>query len=557
MKAIVHIGTEKTGTTSIQSFLYQNRRKLRKAGFHFLQCAGKTNNRALPAYCLHNDRTDDFYRNLGISTLEARIEHKRKFIIELEKELGGLPSHIKAVVISSEHFHSRIRTEEEMDNVHELLSTYFSEIEIVCYLRDQITTCTSYYSTALKSGNPSSFAAFIERCKPKNYYFNYEEMLQNWERCFGLKALNVSLFSRAHFVNGDLLDDFTSKIDPDLVGKLNTNVQIENESLNPTGQALARAVNIAFPIRTLRPELAPLREQCRQLVNKRYKGKGRQLTPESQRQVFAAFADMNESLRLKFFPHEELILQPPAAPDNPDSEVEEEYVNGFQELLQIIRTDGRSVLEDGEYAEIYNALFSSINELLYKQEDKAKVKRLDRDELRFLRNVALQLEKRDVPAAIKLFRLVGSLDLEVPGVAQRLEYYSEVEKKQMANKSDEIPAMNKYMIRYHIHGEQVRKAEASEHYAEYQQKYAQWSKSVDEMAVGSTLNSLYETRIVKANGNVTQDSSGSRLGYTIINAASIEEAQAIALQCPLLEMGGTLEVSLLIQLESSELILTA
>ena len=72
MKAIVHIGTEKTGTTSIQKFLFQNRKKLRNGGFHFLQSAGSTNNRALPAYFIAEHLYDDFYRDEGILTLEAK-----------------------------------------------------------------------------------------------------------------------------------------------------------------------------------------------------------------------------------------------------------------------------------------------------------------------------------------------------------------------------------------------------------------------------------------------------------------------------------------------------
>ena len=208
MKAIVHIGTEKTGTTSIQSFLYQNRSALRKSGYHFLQCAGKTNNRDVPTYCMSKDRDDDFYRNLGITTVDGRRAYKRTFIQKLEKELSGLPANTRAVIISSEHFHSRLQTREEVQNVHRLLSRYFSEIDIVCYLRDQITTCTSCYSTALKSGNSSSFIEFVERCTPDSHYYNYWEMLQHWESCFGPDALHVSLFSFEHFLNGNLLDDF-------------------------------------------------------------------------------------------------------------------------------------------------------------------------------------------------------------------------------------------------------------------------------------------------------------------------------------------------------------
>ena len=242
MKAIVHIGTEKTGTTTIQNFLYQNRRKFRAAGYHFLQSAGAQNNRALPAYCIGDDTFDDFYRNQGILTLEDRARYKARFLREFEQELASLPKTVHTVLISSEHFHSRIRTEAEMDNVHALLSPYFDDIRILCYLREQVTTCTSYYSTHLKSGGTDSFSVFMQRCAPRNYYFNYDTMLGNWARAFGRDALDVALFDRKRFLNGDLLDDFTARIDAGLVGNLNKNFDTENESLTPAGQALALAL---------------------------------------------------------------------------------------------------------------------------------------------------------------------------------------------------------------------------------------------------------------------------------------------------------------------------
>ncbi len=41
MNLIVHIGTPKTGTTTIQEMLFESREILKSKGFHFLQCAGK------------------------------------------------------------------------------------------------------------------------------------------------------------------------------------------------------------------------------------------------------------------------------------------------------------------------------------------------------------------------------------------------------------------------------------------------------------------------------------------------------------------------------------
>ena len=49
-RAILHIGTEKTGTTSIQNFLYSNRIKLGAQGILFSETAGYLSNQNLVVY---------------------------------------------------------------------------------------------------------------------------------------------------------------------------------------------------------------------------------------------------------------------------------------------------------------------------------------------------------------------------------------------------------------------------------------------------------------------------------------------------------------------------
>ncbi len=221
-----------------------------------------------------------------------------------------------------------------MENVYNLLSSCFDEIKIVCYLREQVDTCTSHYSTHLKSGGTDSFSAFLERCKPSNYYFNYYEMLTNWERCFGLEALDISLFWQDRFLNGDLLDDFTAKIDASLVGALNKSVVLENESLRPSGQALARAINIAFPLSSERLEVIDMRVRCRKPVIQRLSGKGQQPGPESRKLIYKSFTESNERLRQKFFPKIETVFPPSAEVAQSDYVIDEDDFGTIAEVLR-------------------------------------------------------------------------------------------------------------------------------------------------------------------------------------------------------------------------------
>jgi hypothetical protein len=77
-------------------------------------------------------------------------------------------------------------------------------------------------------------------------------------------------------------------------------------------------------------------------------------------------------------------------------------------------------------------------------------------------------------------------------------------------------------------------------------KYREWLAALGDAAV-SPANPLGNTHTVKADGTVAAGSQSSMSGYTIVEAESIDAAIAIAKACPFLEMGGSLEVSELMQ----------
>ena len=79
MKVVLHIGTEKTGTSTLQETLYLNRELLHQHGCHLLQSANKKNARLVPAYCLSDDHYDDFYENHHWLTIEEKNHFKESF----------------------------------------------------------------------------------------------------------------------------------------------------------------------------------------------------------------------------------------------------------------------------------------------------------------------------------------------------------------------------------------------------------------------------------------------------------------------------------------------
>ena len=103
--------------------------------------------------------------------------------------------------------------------------------------------------------------------------------------------------------------------------------------------------------------------------------------------------------------------------------------------------------------------------------------------------------------------------------------------------------MSKYVIVYLGGDQPSNPEEGQKHFA----KYKEWLASLGESAI-SPMNPVKNTSTVNPDGTITTGSTTSMSGYTIIEAESIEAALLIAKACPFLDIGGSLEVSELIQM---------
>ena len=138
MRCILHIGTEKTGTSSIQSFLRQNRDVLRSHGILCAKSVGAPNNRALPVAAYSPTRRDEYTQNLGIQTDLQLTAHQEEIIAALRDEVAGAGD-VDTVIFSSEHIHSRLTTEGAVERLHRLVENLqLEEIDIIVYLRNQV-----------------------------------------------------------------------------------------------------------------------------------------------------------------------------------------------------------------------------------------------------------------------------------------------------------------------------------------------------------------------------------------------------------------------------------
>ena len=85
--------------------------------------------------------------------------------------------------------------------------------------------------------------------------------------------------------------------------------------------------------------------------------------------------------------------------------------------------------------------------------------------------------------------------------------------------------------------------EAKKHF----EKYMGWLTSLGDAVVIPTIP-LKDTSTVSPDGTIGEGGSSAMSGFSIIKADSIQDALSIAQGCPFLEIGGSLEVSEMMQM---------
>lgn len=99
--------------------------------------------------------------------------------------------------------------------------------------------------------------------------------------------------------------------------------------------------------------------------------------------------------------------------------------------------------------------------------------------------------------------------------------------------------MPKYVFAYH--GGSIPESEAAQ--ADAMAAWGAWFGSLGDVVIDGG-NPTGQSKTVGANGSVSNGGGANPLsGYSLINAATIDEAVAHAKGCPILKVGGSVEVA--------------
>ena len=339
----MHIGTEKTGTTSIQYFLAKNDENWLKKGFVYVESIRKNGQHwvltdLLNIHCLKvkNEQQKLFYQDRMEKLKQEVRENKNKiFIFSSEGLTWALDL-------------TQIKPVKALNDL--LYSLGFSDIKIILYLRNQADLMVSASSENIKSHQPF-YAANTSPSKftKTPHTYDFKNIIQKYGEVFGKENLIVRLFDKNEFKDGDLLKDFVDAIglkwDDSFIIPEN-----QNETLDLIGFELGKRINSHFKNVGER-NLCGVQLFASPLY---FSSKDKELKFMPKKEHYQIwndyFEETNEWVRKEFFPYKERLFPKKDLSNYKENyelkEMKPEYWDRIAKFIVDLAKDRKKIIDD-------------------------------------------------------------------------------------------------------------------------------------------------------------------------------------------------------------------
>ncbi|MBL4670911.1 MAG: hypothetical protein JKX81_01525 [Arenicella sp.] len=229
LKLIVHAGTPKTGTTSLQTYLDKKQRKLRGRGVLYPHNLEKLKNPSAPKH-------QWFEKNLVTTHRQYLLENFKNIISQVNKDTH-------TIILSSEGIYNYWWEFPEQSKVILSQLSELFDIEVWVWFRDSLGFIESYYKQCIRNpkidGNPCygkdlSFAEMLD-IEWFSQHLNYQGFVTECQTVFGQN--NVSVFT----YEGDVVQEVSRKLG--LATPHDNPTPRQNKSLNAASIAVLRTIN--------------------------------------------------------------------------------------------------------------------------------------------------------------------------------------------------------------------------------------------------------------------------------------------------------------------------
>lgn len=203
----LHIGSPKTGTTSLQGFLNDNQKQLLdETQVNFMK-TGR-------AHIAHNE--------LAAATRSGEVA---RFFDQAAKEADALPD-AQHIITSEQLFHpftSRKLVNDVPDHIK-------SRVKVICYIRRQDNYLEALYKQFLKNNriqpNRQSFLAKSQK------HARYLDILNAYGRTFGAENVVLRPFARDRLIGGDVVLDFAEQLGIEILPSMSLNKTMANKTFS-------------------------------------------------------------------------------------------------------------------------------------------------------------------------------------------------------------------------------------------------------------------------------------------------------------------------------------
>ena len=236
---VLHIGTGKTGTSSIQYFLDQNRDGLADLGHLYPKSPGTRRHTRLGLYIRPDNMLDDtlsWHRQRFSSPTAFRRAFRRRLFTEMNE--AGL----SRLLFSDEALYGS--PNQALRRLKRFTDRIARNVRLVVYLRRQDDHMVSRYQQVVKAAEETRTLKERTRQLEMSATYDYHARLHTWARLVEPDEFVVRRFERDAFVDGSLHQDFFDAAGIEARADEMKQVEHVNESLDAEAVEFLRILNL-------------------------------------------------------------------------------------------------------------------------------------------------------------------------------------------------------------------------------------------------------------------------------------------------------------------------
>lgn len=300
----LHIGTMKTGTSALQSFLDENRELLEEQGYAYPRMKV-----GLPANFV--------FRNAHFLVHHLSVDSKKEDSgNDVEEkayaQLGELAKQFEHIILSDETIWHRAKKDDHfwsalIDNFRKI----GCQVKIILYLRRQDAVAESLYNQNVKSNRmlDKSLMEYLNGTMVKSFSLHYYEPLAEIERHLGKENICVRVYEKEQFEGGTIYSDFLHSVGLAFDDRYKIERPAANLGLQGNYIELKRVVNGLPEYKELNDFMArPLRAASAAKTEGMLHGKETLFEYDEQVRFMSGFEEENSRIAVEYLGREDGVL---------------------------------------------------------------------------------------------------------------------------------------------------------------------------------------------------------------------------------------------------------